>query len=50
VGVHVAETQLSILWEEILRRFRRIELMYEPKRTASNFSGGYDEVLVRIPS
>ena len=48
LGSNVADMQLRILWEEILKRFERIELMAEPKRTASNFSAGYDEVLVRI--
>jgi cytochrome P450 len=50
LGIHVAEMQLRILWEEILKRFERIKLMAEPKRTASNFSAGYEEVLVQIPS
>jgi cytochrome P450 len=49
LGSHVADMQLRILWEEILKRFTRIELMAEPKRLASNFSANYDEVLVRIP-
>jgi len=49
LGSHVADMQLRILWEEILKRFRRIELMDEPKRLASNFSANYEEVLVRIP-
>lgn len=48
VGRHVAELQLRILWEEILKRFEWIELMAEPKRTASNFFAGYDEVLAQI--
>lgn len=50
LGRHVAEFQLRILWEEILKRFERIELMAEPKRKISNFSAGYDEVLVQIKS
>jgi cytochrome P450 len=50
LGSHVADMQLRILWEEILKRFARIELVAEPKRIASNFSANFDEVLVRIPS
>jgi cytochrome P450 len=48
VGSHVAEMQTRILWEEILVRFKRIELTGEPKYKASNFSAGHDEVPVRI--
>lgn len=50
LGSHVADMQLRILWEEILKRFARIEMVAEPKRIASNFSANYDEVLVQIPS
>jgi len=48
LGSHVAELQLRILWEEVLKRFRRIELAGEPTRKLSNFSAGYDEVPVRV--
>jgi cytochrome P450 len=48
LGVHVATMQLRVLLEEMLARFTRIELVAEPKRTASNFSAGYEEVLVRV--
>ena len=50
MGNRVAEMQLMILWEEIMKRFDRIELMAEPVRIASNFVNGFDEVRVRIPS
>ena len=50
LGSHVADIQLRILWEEILNRFRRIEVVGQPKRIASNFSANYDEVWVKIPS
>ncbi len=50
LGSHVAEMQLRVLLEEILKRFTLVELAAEPKRKASNFSAGFDEVLVRIPS
>jgi len=48
LGSHVAELQIRILWEEILKRFKRIEMTGEPKRKLSNFSAGYDDVPVRI--
>lgn len=48
LGSHVAEMQLRVLLEEVLERFTRIELVAEPKRTPSNFSASYDEVLVRV--
>jgi cytochrome P450 len=50
LGSHVADMQLRILWEEILKRFTRIDVVAEPKRIASNFSANYDEVMVRIRS
>ena len=49
LGVHVASMQLRVLLEEMLRRFTRVELTEPPRRTASNFSAGYDSVMVRIP-
>ncbi|MEM9725586.1 MAG: cytochrome P450 [Pseudomonadota bacterium] len=49
LGNRVAEMQLKILWEEILKRFERIELVGEPVRTLSNFVNGFEEVPVRIP-
>lgn len=49
VGNRLAEMQLIILWEEILKRFPKIELMEEPKRLYSNFIHGITEMQVRIP-
>ncbi len=49
VGNRLAEMQLIILWEEIMKRFPRIELMEEPKRIYSNFIHGISEMKVRIP-
>ena len=49
VGNRLAEMQLIILWEEILKRFQRIELVDEPKRIYSNFIHGIAEMKVRIP-
>ena len=46
MGNRVAEMQLRILWEEILKRFDRIEMVDEPKRVLSNFVMGYEDVPV----
>jgi len=49
VGNRLAELQLKILWEEILKRFAVIEVTGEPTRTLSNFVRGYSALPVRIP-
>jgi cytochrome P450 len=49
VGNRLAELQLTILWEEIMRRFPFIELMEEPKRVYSSFVHGISSLMVRIP-
>ena len=46
MGNRVAEMQLRILWEEILKRFDRIEVTGEPKRVLSNFVLGYEQLPV----
>jgi cytochrome P450 len=48
MGNRVGEMQLRILWEEILKRFDRIEMTGEPERVLSNFVMGYSNVPVRI--
>jgi cytochrome P450 len=48
VGMRLAEMQLRIMWEEILRRFPRIEVTGEPRRMNSNFVKGYEAMPVRI--
>ena len=50
VGNRLAEMQLTILWEEILKRFPVIELMGEPKRSYSNVIHGITSMPVRIPA
>jgi cytochrome P450 len=50
VGNRLAEMQLTILWEEILRRFPMIEVLDEPKRMYSNILHGIVALPVRIPS
>ena len=49
VGNRLAELQLTILWEEIMRRFPRIEVMAPPQRVYSSFVHGIASMLVRIP-
>ena len=49
VGNRLAELQLKVLWQEILQRFPRIEVVGEPKRTKSNFVHGFTSLPVRIP-
>ncbi|QYJ02017.1 cytochrome P450 [Thalassovita mediterranea] len=41
MGNRVAEMQLRILWEEILKRFDHVEVVGEPERVQSNFVTGY---------
>ncbi|MGF1456818.1 MAG: cytochrome P450 [Alphaproteobacteria bacterium] len=48
VGNRLAELQLRILWEEIMKRFHTIEVVDEPKRVRSNFVKGYASLPVRI--
>ncbi len=49
VGNRLAELQLKILWQEILQRFPRIDVVGEPRRTKSNFVHGFTSLPVRIP-
>tara|TARA_X000000368_G_scaffold375660_1_gene328197 strand:- start:3132 stop:4388 length:1257 start_codon:yes stop_codon:yes gene_type:complete len=48
MGNRVGEMQLRILWEEILKRFNRIEMTGEPERVLSNFVMGYSNVPVKV--
>jgi cytochrome P450 len=50
VGNRLAELQLRIIWEEILKRFPVIEVTGEPRRVFSSFVRGYEELPVRIPT
>jgi len=49
VGMRLAELQLKIIWEEIMKRFDNIEVVGEPKRVYSSFVKGYETLPVRIP-
>jgi cytochrome P450 len=48
VGLRLAELQLRIVWEEMLKRFEAIEVTGEPKRVYSSFIRGYETLPVRI--
>ena len=49
VGNRLAELQLTIIWEEILKRFPEVILAGEPKRSYSVFVRGYETLPVTIP-
>ena len=48
LGNRLAEMQLRVVWEEILKRHPVIEVMGEPKRVYSSFVRGYETLPVRI--
>lgn len=48
IGARLADLQLRILWEEILKRFPRIEVVTPPVRSYSTFVHGYTELQVQI--
>jgi cytochrome P450 len=50
VGNRLAELQLKILWEELLRRFEAIEVVGGPTRVRSSFVRGFTHLPVRIPA
>mgnify|MGYP000901766821 FL=1 len=48
MGNRLAEMQLRILWEEIMQRFNKVEVVGEPQRVHSNFVRGYKTLPVRL--
>jgi cytochrome P450 len=50
VGMRLAEMQLKIVWEEILKRFPKIEVVEEPTRLKSCFLRAYRAMPVQIPA
>ena len=48
MGNRLAEMQLRVLWEEILARFDRIEVVGQPVRVGSSFVKGYNELPVIV--
>jgi cytochrome P450 len=50
MGNRLAELQLRILWEELLTRFDKIEVVGEPEGVQSNFVKGYSSMMVKLTS
>jgi cytochrome P450 len=50
VGNRLAELQLTVIWEEILKRFPRIEVVGEPVRAHSIFLRAIEKLPVMIPA
>ncbi len=48
MGSRLAEMQLRVLWEEIMERFRLVEVVGEPVRVKSSFVKGFAELPVRL--
>jgi len=48
MGNRLAEMQLRISWEEIMKRFHTVEVVGEPVRLCSNFIRGYSKLPVRL--
>jgi cytochrome P450 len=48
VGNRLAEMQLRVIWEEILKRFGKIEVTSEPILLASNFIHGIRDLPVTL--
>ena len=48
MGNRLAELQLRILWEEILKRFYNIEVLGSPTRTRAVMIRGYSELQVKL--
>ena len=40
--------QIRITWEEIMKRFKNIEVVAEPIRNRSAFVKGYTELMVKL--
>ena len=48
MGNRLAEMQLRIVWEEILKRFEQLEVVGNPVRVQSFFVKGYEELPVIV--
>lgn len=48
MGNRLAEMQLRIMWEELLARFDKIEVIGEPEYVQSNFVRGYSKMMVQL--
>ncbi len=50
MGNRLAEMQLRILWEELIKRFDNIEVVSKPEIVQSNFVRGYSKMMVKVTS
>ena len=50
LGQRLAEMQLRVVWEEIIKRHPVIEIVREPVRLNSNFVKGFTGLPVRVPA
>jgi cytochrome P450 len=48
MGNRLAEMQLRVVWEEIQKRFRMVEVMDDPKRLRSSFVRGITDLPVQV--
>jgi cytochrome P450 len=48
MGNRLAEMQLRVLWEEIVTRFKYVEVVGEPTRLRSSFVRGITDLQVRL--
>jgi len=48
MGSRLAEMQLRVVWEEVMRRFRFVEVVGKPVRVKSPFVKGFAELPVRV--
>ncbi len=49
VGNRLAELQLKIIWEEIMKRFPVVQVVGDPRRVFSSFVKGYEYLPVVVP-
>jgi len=48
MGNRLAEMQIRVAWEEIMKRFDKLEVVKEPVYVQSNMVKGYDELMVKV--
>ena len=48
MGNRLAEMQLRIVWEEVMQRFKQVEVVGEPGRLRSNFIRGITRLPVQV--
>jgi cytochrome P450 len=48
MGSRLAEMQLRVLWEEVMKRYHKVEVVGDPVRIKSSFVKGFAELPVRL--